>query len=242
MIGPTIPAHLLAASKSTTSEPEPGPSEPVALEAKVVSAKTLPEDEDEDEDDYVPALPPDMVAARAGVSTQEGPSVKRQIGPSFPPPQTEEDDEDEDVGPMPLPAHLFAEEKDGVQEFVEREERRRKQIEVSFCDIYMSRRIVLESKIDYCKQSGFSFLAFVPSLLRYNPGLRVCWSIVKVIIAQSFLIIICLCLGRSLEHFTELHWFRKLQNLRPPNVKNGCSFLHHHQTFLLVGPFTFCDV
>ena len=42
----------------------------------------------------------------------------------------EDDDDDDDVGPRPLPAGYAVEEKDGVQEFLEREERRRKQLEV----------------------------------------------------------------------------------------------------------------
>ena len=43
-----------------------------------------------------------------------------------------DDSDDEDVGPMPLPAGYAVEEKDGVTEFLEKEERRRKQIEVRF--------------------------------------------------------------------------------------------------------------
>ena len=45
-------------------------------------------------------------------------------------PRYEEDEDDDDVGPRPLPAGYAVEEKDGVQEFLEREERRRKQLEV----------------------------------------------------------------------------------------------------------------
>ncbi|KAH7925689.1 hypothetical protein BV22DRAFT_417566 [Leucogyrophana mollusca] len=127
-IGPQIPAHLL-----------PTPTA---------------EDSDED-DDYTPALPPDLLAAR----TQPGPSSgtprptsppvpppaasasisrsaadsssRRVVGPSFPGPNSYDDDSDDDVGPKPLPAGLSAahEERSGVQEFLEREERRRKQAE-----------------------------------------------------------------------------------------------------------------
>lgn len=128
MIGPSIPTHLTAA-EPTKSDSEQSPVEPE--EANSVPFKTVPDDDDEDdEDDYAPALPPDMLPARTSASHTTGQSAKRQIGPSFPRPQ-EDEDEDEDVGPMPLPAHLIIEEKDGVQEFMEREERRRKQIEVS---------------------------------------------------------------------------------------------------------------
>ena len=44
--------------------------------------------------------------------------------------QISTDDDDDDVGPMPLPAGVALYEKDGVEEFLEREERRRKNIEV----------------------------------------------------------------------------------------------------------------
>ena len=40
------------------------------------------------------------------------------------------EDDDDDVGPRPLPQGVVLEEKDGVQEFLEREERRRKHLEV----------------------------------------------------------------------------------------------------------------
>ncbi|TFK47984.1 hypothetical protein OE88DRAFT_1611754, partial [Heliocybe sulcata] len=78
------------------------------------------EEEEEEEDDYVPALPPDLMAAR-----NAGPP-KRVIGPSFPPPRYEDEEEDEDIGPAPLPAHAGPVVEDGVREFLEREERRRK--------------------------------------------------------------------------------------------------------------------
>lgn len=41
----------------------------------------------------------------------------------------DEDDSDEDVGPKPLPAGMRHEERSAVDEFIEREERRRKQLE-----------------------------------------------------------------------------------------------------------------
>ncbi|KAI0761649.1 hypothetical protein BD413DRAFT_237839 [Trametes elegans] len=143
MIGPDIPAHLLAGSSSRNEEetsdqeegPAPiGPEIPAHIAAPAQSA-TPPrpspaaqaEEEEEDEDDYVPALPPDLAAARAT-------TAKRVIGPALPPsvagPRYEEEEEDDDdVGPRPLPEGYKLPEKDGVQEFLEREERRRKQVE-----------------------------------------------------------------------------------------------------------------
>ncbi|KAG1894754.1 uncharacterized protein F5891DRAFT_1130850 [Suillus fuscotomentosus] len=109
-IGPQIPAHLLAT---------------------VASAG----DSDED-DDYTPALPPDLSASRAAGPSLPSKSVsntplpqRHYVGPSVPHSQTPyDDDSDSDVGPQPLPAAYASqiEEKSGVEEFMEREERRRK--------------------------------------------------------------------------------------------------------------------
>lgn len=146
MIGPDIPAHLLPqispAEQDETSDdegPEPtpligpqitssiGPQVPSSL-STVPGTCTGHQEEDEEEDDYAPALPPELVAVRA----------KKVLGPSFPPsvsgPTYDDgdggDDDDNDVGPRPLPQGVVLEEKDGVQEFLEREERRRKHLEV----------------------------------------------------------------------------------------------------------------
>ncbi|KAG2340302.1 hypothetical protein BDR05DRAFT_890106 [Suillus weaverae] len=109
-IGPQIPAHLLPTVASV-------------------------EDSDED-DDYTPALPPDLAASRtAGPSLSSKselntPPPKRQyVGPSLPGSQAPyDDDSDSDVGPQPLPAAYASriKGKSGVEEFLEREERRRK--------------------------------------------------------------------------------------------------------------------
>ncbi|KAG0701962.1 hypothetical protein DFH29DRAFT_1048898 [Suillus ampliporus] len=98
-----------------------------------------PTDDSDEEDDYTPALPPDLAAARtAGPSLpsksesklSNTPPPKRQyVGPSLPRSQTySDDDSDSDVGPQPLPAAYASrvEGKSGVEEFLEREERRRK--------------------------------------------------------------------------------------------------------------------
>ncbi len=116
VIGPAIPAHV-------------GPRPSSGNE----------EDEEEDEDDYTPALPPDLVAARSSQATITTPSTKPKsvTRPILPPslPQSregedEEDDSDDDYGPQPRPAGLVLDENEGVREFLEKEERRRKQIEV----------------------------------------------------------------------------------------------------------------
>ena len=139
MIGPDIPAHLLSGRSTTPdSEPEAGPSLPPTVGPSIPPELQKPveqvqnkeeEEEDEDEDDYVPELPPDLAAARGGSSAS---TSRRVQGPSFPsgPPRPTYDSDDDDVGPMPLPAGYAFEEKDGVTEFLEREERRRKQAEV----------------------------------------------------------------------------------------------------------------
>ncbi|KAI0666205.1 hypothetical protein C8Q78DRAFT_1198070 [Trametes maxima] len=138
MIGPEIPAHLLAAPApenvdgSDTEGPAPiGPQIPSQALAGASKSTTPPlppraTEEEEDEDDYAPALPPGLAAVRA--------STRKVLGPTLPPsvagPSRYDDyDDDDDVGPRPLPQGYVEEEKDGVQEFIEREERRRKQLE-----------------------------------------------------------------------------------------------------------------
>ncbi|KAI0662363.1 hypothetical protein C8Q70DRAFT_957809 [Cubamyces menziesii] len=143
MIGPDIPAHLLSSSSAQNEQeqdasdnegPSPiGPQIPQHLVAGPARSTTPPppqapaaaEEEEDGEEDYAPALPPELAAARA--------STKKVIGPTLPPsvagPRFEDEEDDDDVGPRPLPAGYVLEEKDGVQEFLEREERRRKQLE-----------------------------------------------------------------------------------------------------------------
>ncbi|KAI6000922.1 hypothetical protein EDC04DRAFT_2871970 [Pisolithus marmoratus] len=123
-IGPQIPSHLLPAVSATA-------------------------DDDADEDDYMPALPPDLAPARArtGPSTEEltsgsrspsndpAPSTgaaRRVLGPVLPTADFSDADSDSDaeVGPQPPPARFpVAKEKSAVEEFIEREERRRKNVE-----------------------------------------------------------------------------------------------------------------
>ncbi|CDO70954.1 hypothetical protein BN946_scf184829.g63 [Trametes cinnabarina] len=115
-IGPQIPTHIAPSSARSTTPPlAPSDSRPAAVQ-----------EEEEDEDDYMPALPPDLAAARTS-------SAKPIKGPTLPPSVAgrpyDEDSDEEDVGPKPLPQGYVIEEKDGVQEFLEREERRRKQLE-----------------------------------------------------------------------------------------------------------------
>src|SRR5882757_1966871 len=123
MIGSVTPD---SAKRSTT--PKAGPSmEPQIHTDSAVKKPTEVEEEEEEEDDYVPELPPDLAAQRAA---QKG----RVSGPSLPPAAQDsyDDSDDEDVGPMPLPAHLSSQqlEKSAVEEFLEREKRRRQAMEV----------------------------------------------------------------------------------------------------------------
>ena len=144
MIGPAIPAHLLAGTSSSPQDDESsdsesgptpiGPQIPPTLTTAPKASTTPPpypppEEEEEDEDDYAPTLPPELAAARAS-------TAKRVIGPALPsafaagPRYDEDDDDDDDVGPRPVPQGVVLEEKSGVEEFLEREERRRKRLEV----------------------------------------------------------------------------------------------------------------
>lgn len=147
MIGPDIPAHLLGNPAPAEDEegPEAGPSQPTsigpAIPPDLLAKKPAPapvEEEDDDEDDYMPALPPDLGREQ---STSAHQPPKKVLGPSFPPVIGSRggyynDEDDEDVGPQPLPSWYVPEEKDGVTEFLEKEERRRKQVEVSFALAY----------------------------------------------------------------------------------------------------------
>lgn len=139
-IGPELPSHLQ--QRLEEAEPAVGPQIP----SELLNTQTADAD-DEDEDDYVPELPPDLKTIRSAtpsvstvvrtVSYEE----KRVSGPSLPsyPPIYDpkyhaaynEDDDDDDFGPKPLPAGVKHAETNAVQEFMEREERRRKVAEVS---------------------------------------------------------------------------------------------------------------
>jgi hypothetical protein len=94
------------------------------------SSNTLPED-----DDYVPELPPDLIAAQHS-------APKRAVGPTMPsmrPRDDDDDSDDDDVGPMPLPSaysNSQHEEQDGVSEFLEREKRRKEAIEVCVLHVW----------------------------------------------------------------------------------------------------------
>ncbi|TFY60981.1 hypothetical protein EVJ58_g4804 [Rhodofomes roseus] len=145
-IGPAIPTHLLAGpsarSDGETEEYGPvsvGPMIPpgAAFRSQPLKPQHPPQDESEEEDDYVPALPPDMLASRgagptSGAKTTEN---KRVVGPALPPHLAgrktfyDEDEDDDDYGPAPLPSGFASKEKSGVEEFLEREERRKKQLE-----------------------------------------------------------------------------------------------------------------
>ncbi|OCH94179.1 hypothetical protein OBBRIDRAFT_789527 [Obba rivulosa] len=137
-IGPHIPIQLLARSTTppTPSDTHIGPQIP-AQPVRSTAAPPQAEEEEEEEDDYVPALPPDLLAARQGgqpaASASASFQAKKVIGPTLPPHlahlRQEEEEDDDDVGPQPLPVGYELEEKNGVQEFLEKEERRRKQIE-----------------------------------------------------------------------------------------------------------------
>ncbi|THH31560.1 hypothetical protein EUX98_g2610 [Antrodiella citrinella] len=144
MIGPDLPSHLLQPRETSATEddepeagPSAGPSVGPQIPTHILSASSAPpnhplrEEEEEEEDDYVPALPPDLLAARSA-SANDLPKPKLQ-GPTFPrglARRYEEDsDDDDDYGPKPLPAGVVMEEKSAVKQFMEREETRKKLLE-----------------------------------------------------------------------------------------------------------------
>jgi hypothetical protein len=116
-----------------------GPMPPAVAAGRAPSAPA-PADED-DEDDYVPALPPGFARPGPSASTasaavpRAAPSARRPVaGPTMPgrgaPAPALDDDSDDDVGPRPLPVGLTTTKKDAAAEFREREEARRKAVEV----------------------------------------------------------------------------------------------------------------
>ncbi|THH06338.1 hypothetical protein EW146_g9640, partial [Bondarzewia mesenterica] len=120
-ISPQRPSHMPNASNPSTV-PSLRPPHPPYEE----------EEEEEDDDDYTPALPPDLAASRStgtGPGSTAGPS-RRVLGPSLGPQrQEEEESEDEAIGPAPPPAGVTLDPRDGIREFMEKEEQRRKHIE-----------------------------------------------------------------------------------------------------------------
>jgi hypothetical protein len=95
-----------------------------------------PREGDGDEVDHTPS---DRSRLKASPSSPMASPPKRligpSIGPSYPPHyglriQDDSDDSDDDVGPKPLPTGMSSGITDGVREFMEKEERRRKQVEV----------------------------------------------------------------------------------------------------------------
>lgn len=120
MIGPAIPG-----SEKRSITPEAGPS--MGPQIPQSYAPERPVEEEEEEDDYVPELPPDLVAQRAAGKTRVlGPSLPSTVQSNY------DDSDDEDIGPMPLPAHLSSrqQEKSAVEEFLEKEKRRKQAMEV----------------------------------------------------------------------------------------------------------------
>ncbi|ODO01695.1 hypothetical protein I350_06521 [Cryptococcus amylolentus CBS 6273] len=130
-IGPTLPPHLAHLVRNRSSSASPPPEGP---------APPQPADDDE-EDDYLPALPPHL-QNRQSNPRPAGPSLGPTFptsGPSRPPaapaagPSFEEEDDDSDdeiVGPVPVPSAYADDDPDaGVREFLEREERMRKDAE-----------------------------------------------------------------------------------------------------------------
>ena len=142
-IGPAIPAHVLAGSaRSTTPEGEPdttGDAAPPSsigpvIPPEVTRTATTPAhpqgESDEEEECYAPALPPDMLAARASAPGGKTES-RRVVGPTLPPHLArrnvgyDEDEDEDDYGPAPPPSGAIVQEKSGLEEFIEREERRK---------------------------------------------------------------------------------------------------------------------
>jgi len=135
-IGPEVPAHLLNRHKNDEAEHDADLNAPVGPQIPPELLNQVHDDEEE-EDDYVPALPPDMVATRSAGPSASGTSASRYArvpGPAQSPYDSKhysDDDDDDDVGPKPLPPGIKHAETDAVREFMKSEEKRRKELEVS---------------------------------------------------------------------------------------------------------------
>ena len=141
--GPQIPTHLMQSTVNIYDEDDNdndgsrpaitiGPSIP----AQFLKVPESQMDDDDNDADGGPNLPPHLL--------KELPTGRRLVGPTFPSyaptydPTTyhdDEDDDDDDFGPKPLPAGMRHQQTDAVQEFIEREEKRRKLAEV--CTPYL---------------------------------------------------------------------------------------------------------
>ncbi|KAF8211838.1 hypothetical protein K438DRAFT_1957642 [Mycena galopus ATCC 62051] len=124
-IGPSIPTHLLGRQSPSGAAEE----ESLQVAGPQLPPKAPQDEGDDSDDDYAPALPPDMVA-----SSSKKPVVGPTMPPAYPPTysrhiQYHADDSDDDVGPRPLPAGVGFEERDAVKEFMDKEEKRRREVE-----------------------------------------------------------------------------------------------------------------
>ena len=123
MIGPELPPHLQRHKKDEEEEAS------------------------DDEDAFLPELPPDLKAGTKPASSTPGPSpspsrssaapasTSKPSAPTRPPPAPapyDDDDSDDDVGPKPLGAPAVRhDENEGIRRFLEVEQRRREEAEVS---------------------------------------------------------------------------------------------------------------
>ena len=168
-IGPQIPAHLLNSASSSEKklqvydedDDDDGP-QPVGAVSGPSIGPTLPP---EVKRPIGPAMPssgasssPRPVAGPSMPPPSSSTSGRRPIGPSFPPgigPSSyqDEDSDDDDIGPKPLPASLQAQQSgqsDAVREFLEREEKRKKAVEV--CVLYPFRYLRFGYDIRYARK------------------------------------------------------------------------------------------
>ena len=151
MIGPEIPAHLLARQRhedldeeEDLHQPEPKSSIGPQMPSRVLQhqSTTADEDADEDDDDTAGPMPDTLSMSQSpfGKVSLPGPRTgRRPIGPERPHRLShshstyndDDDDDDDEIGPRPPPSGARQEEEDAVKRFMEVEETRRKKIEVS---------------------------------------------------------------------------------------------------------------
>jgi len=135
-IGPQIPAHLLTQYRKQNDDNDnndEGPCQPSSeIPSYVVSSSTTESQFWVYDDDDV--RPRELSKGEDRLSESHSNSWdsqgKRVLGPSIPLADGSDDSDDDDIGPKPLQPGTQNKQPDAVKDFMEKEENRRKAIEV----------------------------------------------------------------------------------------------------------------
>ena len=130
-IGPQIPAHLLTQYRKKNDNSDNNDEGPhPELPSYVVSSSTTVYDEDDVGPRLEPELSKDEDRPSEFHSFSGDSQGKRVSGPSIPLVYDSDGSDDDDIGPKPLQPGTQHKQPDAVRDFMEKEEKRRKAIEV----------------------------------------------------------------------------------------------------------------